>query len=59
MIPLSTAFIETGTADAIAAALLDLVGTGSAHLVLLSICVLTMLLSQLISKTATVSHHGT
>jgi di/tricarboxylate transporter len=54
MIPLSTAFIETGTADAIAEALLTVVGDGSARVALLAICVITMLLSQLISNTATV-----
>jgi di/tricarboxylate transporter len=54
MIPLSTAFVSTGTADAIADALLALVGSGSAHLALLAICVVTVLLSQLISNTATV-----
>ncbi|KAB7745251.1 SLC13/DASS family transporter [Nostocoides sp. F2B08] len=54
MIPLSTAFVSTGTADAIADALLGVVGSGSAHVALLAICVLTVLLSQLISNTATV-----
>ena len=54
MIPLSTAFIETGTADAIATALLSVIGDGSARVALLALCVLTMLLGQLISNTATV-----
>ncbi|HEX6918141.1 MAG TPA: SLC13 family permease, partial [Phycicoccus sp.] len=54
MIPLSTAFITTGTADAIARRLLDVVGTASPHLALLAVCVLTMALGQLISNTATV-----
>ena len=54
MIPLSTAFVSTGTADAIADALLGMIGSGSARVALLAICVLTVLLSQLISNTATV-----
>lgn len=54
MIPLSTAFTETGTADAIADALLAVVGSGSARLALFAMCVLTVLLGQLISNTATV-----
>ena len=54
MIPLSTAFVTTGTADAIAGRLLDLVGSASPRLALLAVCVLTMLLGQLISNTATV-----
>lgn len=54
MIPLSTAFVSTGTADLIAGRLLDLVGSASPRLALLAICVLTMVLGQLISNTATV-----
>ena len=54
MIPLSTAFATTGTADAIAGRLLDVVGSASPRLALLAICVLTMALGQLISNTATV-----
>ena len=54
MIPLSTAFVSTGTADAVADSLLGLVGSGSARVALLAICLLTLLLSQLISNTATV-----
>lgn len=54
MIPLSTAFTTTGTADAIASRLLDVVGAGSPHVALLAICLLTMALGQLISNTATV-----
>jgi di/tricarboxylate transporter len=54
MIPLSTAFITTGTADLIAAGLLGFVGDGSPHLALAAMCVLTMVLGQLISNTATV-----
>lgn len=54
MIPLSTAFITTGTADVIAAFLLSVVGDSSPYLALLAMCVLTMVLGQLISNTATV-----
>ena len=54
MIPLSTAFISTGTADVIASGLLGLVGDASPSLALAAICVLTMVLGQLISNTATV-----
>ena len=54
MIPLSTAFISTGAADLIASRLLSLVGGSSPHLALLAICVLTVVLGQLISNTATV-----
>ena len=54
MIPLSTAFITTGTADVIATGLLDLIGDASPYLALAAMCVLTMVLGQLISNTATV-----
>ena len=54
MIPLSTAFISTGTADLIASGLLNLVGDASPRLALLAMCVLTVVLGQLISNTATV-----
>ncbi|HLT83064.1 MAG TPA: SLC13 family permease [Phototrophicaceae bacterium] len=54
MIPLSTAFITTGTADRIAEQLLGVVGQTSPHVALLAMCVLTMVLGQLISNTATV-----
>lgn len=54
MIPLSTAFVTTGTADAIGNALLGVVGDASPTLGLLAICVITMVLGQLISNTATV-----
>ena len=54
MIPLSTAFVSTGTADVIAEGLLDLAGSASPRLALLAVCVLTLVLSQLISNTATV-----
>ncbi|QKJ18390.1 SLC13 family permease [Microbacterium hominis] len=54
MMPLSTAFIETGTADLVAGWLLDLLGGASPHLALLVLVVITVVLSQLISNTATV-----
>jgi di/tricarboxylate transporter len=54
MIPLSTAFVTTGTADRIADGLLGVVGDASPRLALLGICLITLLLGQLISNTATV-----
>ncbi len=54
MIPLSTAFTSTGTADLIAHGLLAMVGDATPYLALLAMCVLTMVLGQLISNTATV-----
>ena len=54
MIPLSTAFIKTGTADLVAEHLLDLLGAAPAQIALLSLCLLTIILGQMISNTATV-----
>ncbi|MDQ2698868.1 MAG: SLC13 family permease [Actinomycetota bacterium] len=54
LIPLSTAFIETGAAELVADRLLDIVGTASPHLALLALCLLTLVLGQVISNTATV-----
>ncbi|NLF04645.1 MAG: TRAP transporter large permease subunit [Actinomycetales bacterium] len=54
MIPLARAFETTGTADLIADTLLRYVGTGGPHLALLLVCLLTLVLGQLISNTATV-----
>jgi di/tricarboxylate transporter len=54
MIPLSTAFITTGTADLIADGLLDLLGDAPAQMALLALALLTMILGQMISNTATV-----
>ncbi|MCI2956908.1 anion permease [Agromyces atrinae] len=54
MIPLSTAFMTTGAADLIADGLLDAIGDSGPQLALLAICVLTMILGQMISNTATV-----
>jgi di/tricarboxylate transporter len=54
MIPLSTAFISTGTADLVAERLLGLLGDAPAQVALLALALLTMILGQLISNTATV-----
>lgn len=54
LIPLSTAFVSTGTAELIAEQVLGVVGGGSPRVALLVVCVLTMILGQLISNTATV-----
>jgi di/tricarboxylate transporter len=54
MIPLSTAFIETGTADLVAGWLLSAIGDAGPHVALLALVVLTVVLGQLISNTATV-----
>ena len=54
MIPLSTAFTETGTADLVAGWLLAVVGDAGPQIALLALVVLTVVLGQLISNTATV-----
>lgn len=54
MIPLSTAFTKTGAADLVADYLLSVLGDSSPHLALLVLVVVTVVLSQLISNTATV-----
>ncbi len=54
LIPLSNAFISSGAADAIAAAVLQFTGSASPHIALLVICVLTLILGQFISNVATV-----
>jgi di/tricarboxylate transporter len=54
MIPLSTAFIQTGTADLVAGWLLGLIGEASPQVALLAMSLLTVVLGQLISNTATV-----
>ncbi|MEU1971597.1 SLC13 family permease [Microbacterium sp. NPDC019599] len=54
MIPLSTAFIKTGAADLLAGGLLSLIGDASPYVALGVLCVLTLVLGQLISNTATV-----
>lgn len=54
MIPLSTAFIRTGTADLVAGWMLSFLGDAGPHVALLALCGLTVVLGQLISNTATV-----
>ncbi len=54
LIPLSTAIRESGAADLVADALVELVGQGPPVLLLLAVFVLTAVLGQLISNTATV-----
>lgn len=54
MIPLSTAFIQTGTADLVAGWLLTLIGDAGAQIALLALVLLTVVLGQIISNTATV-----
>ncbi|WP_347977939.1 SLC13 family permease [Microbacterium sp. ProA8] len=54
MIPLSTAFISTGTADLVADGMLSMLGGAGPHVALLALCGITVVLGQLISNTATV-----
>ncbi len=54
MIPLSTAFMQTGAADLIADGLLGVVGDSGPQLALFALCLITVVLGQLISNTATV-----
>lgn len=54
MIPLATAFEVTGAADQVAGLLVGAVGAGGPYLALLLVCLLTLVLGQLISNTATV-----
>ncbi|SIT77103.1 SLC13 family permease [Microbacterium sp. RU33B] len=54
MIPLSTAFLETGAADLVAGSLISIVGDSGPRIALLAIVVLTIVLGQVISNTATV-----
>ena len=53
MIPLSTAMTETGAAGDLADALVDTIGDLGAHALLFGLVVLTIVLGQLISNTAT------
>jgi di/tricarboxylate transporter len=53
MIPLSTAMIDTGAAAKLADALVDVVGGAGPHALLIGLFLLTALLGQLISNTAT------
>ncbi|WP_344071460.1 SLC13 family permease [Microbacterium sediminicola] len=54
MIPMSTAFFNTGAADFVANQVLAVVGDAAPTLVLLVLCLITVVLSQLISNAATV-----
>ncbi|WP_345801442.1 SLC13 family permease [Microbacterium sp. AZCO] len=54
MIPLSTAFTKTGAADLLANGLLRLIGDAGPSVALLVLCLLTLVLGQLISNSATV-----
>lgn len=54
LIPLSNAFVSSGAADQIASFVDRLTGGGSPRFALLVICVLTLILSQVISNVATV-----
>jgi di/tricarboxylate transporter len=53
MIPLSTAMIQTGAADQLAQAVVDAVGGAGPRALLLALVLLTIVLGQLISNTAT------
>lgn len=53
MIPLSTAITKTGAAELLASGIINAVGGGSPYLLLLGIFVITAVLGQLISNTAT------
>jgi len=53
MIPLSTAMQQSGAAERIAQALLAVVGDASPYVLLFGLCLLTAVLGQLISNTAT------
>jgi len=53
MIPVSTAITQTGAADLIATAIVDVVGSFGPHIVLTALLVVTLVFGQLISNTAT------
>lgn len=54
LIPLSTAIQDSGAADLIAGVLVDVVGSGRPYLLMVALFVLTGVLGQVISNTATV-----
>lgn len=54
LIPLSTAISETGAADQVAHVLLDVVGYGRPYLLMAALFLLTAVLGQVVSNTATV-----
>lgn len=53
MIPLSTAITESGTAETLASGLLDAIGEGGPYVIMIGLFVITAILGQLISNTAT------
>ncbi len=53
MIPMSTAITDSGTAETLASGMLDLVGDGGPFLIMTGLFVITAILGQLISNTAT------
>ncbi|MGB3328797.1 MAG: SLC13 family permease, partial [Thermomicrobiales bacterium] len=53
MVPLSTAITQTGIAQSVAERLVDLIGTDSPHLLLIGLFVVTAVLGQVVSNTAT------
>jgi di/tricarboxylate transporter len=53
MIPLSTAITQTGLADRIGNALVDALGNGSPYILIAGIFIVTVILGQMISNTAT------
>jgi di/tricarboxylate transporter len=53
MIPMSAAITDTGAAELLAHGIVDLAGGGSPYLLLLGVAVVTAILGQLISNTAT------
>lgn len=54
MIPLSSAFLQTGAAEVLADAVLRVIGGSAPQLALLALCVVTIVLGQFISNVATV-----
>ena len=53
MIPLSTAMTTSGAAEQLADRIVDIVGSGSPYTLVFALCLLTAVLGQLISNTAT------
>ncbi|WP_145105896.1 SLC13 family permease [Cereibacter sediminicola] len=53
MMPLSTAMQQTGAADLLAKGLVDMIGQSSPHLLLVGLFVLSAIMGQIISNTAT------
>ncbi len=53
MIPMSTAITDSGTAETLASGMLDVIGDGGPFLIMTGLFVITAILGQLISNTAT------